>query len=210
VQSAIDVYYGEAGPGTLRGPAKEFVDSDDYKSGIVSADCDIREKLLSMMKKRDPQTKTVTFQTSLLMSDVHKPQEAHVDYDTKTDYPQRYMIAFLPLTETGQFLQFWHPTQKDKHGEIVFIPRGELLLVPGATIHGGGFRADHRTDDEYAHMRLHFYVYPNTNQCEFAEGEHKNDYVSTVSDYLNHPELIVPKKGIRGSTATGYFHGYSV
>jgi hypothetical protein len=110
-------------------------------------------------------------------------------------------------------LQFWTKTGNEK-GEIVFIPKGQMLMVPGDTIHGGGFRADHRTDGAHAHMRLHFYVYPGTNQCVYAIKEHKNDYVTRVPNYCDHEELDIPEKGPQGTTkatlGNSFFHGYSV
>ena len=91
---------------------------------------------------------------------------------------------------------------------------GQLVLVPGHTVHGGGFRADHRTDDANAHMRLHFYVYPDTKECAFAKGEHKNDYLPQSKNYANHEKLDVPEKGKMGNSISTlgnrFFHGYSV
>ena len=169
---------------------------------------------MASMREGKKTTRDVAYQTSLLVSEVHHPQEAHVDYDTSTDNPRKYMVAFLPLTETGQFLQFWTDGDTQNHGEIVFFPMGQLVLVPGHTVHGGGFRADHRTDNANAHMRLHFYVYPGTKECAFAKGKHKNDYLPTSKKYADHEQLGVPEKGKMGSTTATlgntFFHGYSV
>ncbi len=122
------------------------------------------------------------------------------------------MIGFLPLTETGQFLQFWECGQNNQEGKIVFVPRDELLLVPGKTIHGGGFRADHRTDDSFAHLRLHFYVYPGVTECPFARGGHKNDYIVKSANYFDNEQLEVAKKGVKGlpesTLGNAFFHGY--
>lgn len=225
IRSAISAHYCDAGDGTLSGDLKSFVSEQRYKEGVNAADADITAKLLAMINtgragknmrstERIPDETSVAFQTSLLVSDVHHPQEAHVDYDTETTGPEKYMVAFLPLTETGQFLQFWDKNGKAE-GEIFFIPKGQMLMVPGDTIHGGGFRADHRTDGAHAHMRLHFYVYPGTNECVFAIKEHKNDYVARVpTNYCNHKELNTREKGTqedaKATLGNSFFHGYSV
>jgi hypothetical protein len=214
VQSAIGVNYGDSGDDTLTKELRDFVKNDDYKKRVELADDDITKSLLDMINSQREvgNYNTVAYQTSLLFSEVHHPQEAHVDYDTATENPQKYLVAFLPLTETGQFLQFWN-ADSDKSGEIVFIPRGQLLLVPGGTIHGGGFRADHRTDNMHAHMRLHFYVYPGENRCLFAKNEHKNDYLANLPEYVQHPELDIPEKGKQGipmsTLGNSFFHGHS-
>lgn len=104
------------------------------------------------------------------------------------------MVAFLPLTKTGQFLQMWEPVHgsnptKPRQGKLVFIPKGQLVLVPGDTIHGGGFRADCRADNLHAHMRLHFYVYPGESRCMIDQ--HTNSYVENegYAKYCNNAEL---------------------
>jgi hypothetical protein len=214
IQSAISANYGESGDRKLSGDLRDLVKNDDYSRLVQLADEDIKKNLLDMInsqKEEGAKCKQVAYQTSLIFSEVHHPQEAHVDYDTATENPKKYLVAFLPLTETGQFLQFWK--NSESAGEIVFIPRGQLLLVPGKTIHGGGFRADHRTDDMHAHMRLHFYVYPDESQCVFAKGKHKNDYLPKKRKFSNHPELEIPKKGKQGiptaKLGNAFFHGYS-
>ena len=165
--------------------------------------------------KKKTTTPQVSFQTSLLVSEIHCPQQAHADYDLKTDHASKYLIAFLPLTETGQFLQLWRNEQEENVGELVFIPRGHIMLVPGGTMHGGGFRADHRTDNKHAHMRLHFYVYPNERTCVFDKGAHKNDYVATKKRYLHNPQLVERTEEMEAGTLTSslgnsFFHGYTV
>jgi hypothetical protein len=185
IRTAIAHHYGDAGEATLRGDVKYFVREATYAENVTAVDNELREKMLSMLnsgrREEDEAYTNVAFQTSLIMSDVHKPQEAHVDYDLCTHHPDDYLVAFLPLTDTGQFLQFWECGNNNQEGKIVFIPRGQLLMVPGGTIHGGGFRADHRTDNSFAHMRLHFYVYPGATECPFDRGTHKNDYIKKTT-----------------------------
>jgi len=214
IRSAISANYGQSGDNTLSGELRDFVKSEDYSPRVELADREIEKSLLDMInsqKEEGAKCRTVAYQISLLFSEVHHPQEAHVDYDTTKEDPSKYLVAFLPLTETGQFLQFWKGS--NSAGEIVFIPRGQLVMVPGGTIHGGGFRADHRTDNMHAHMRLHFYVYPDENMCVFAKGQHKNDYLPKKRKYSNHPQLEIPKRGKQGipmaTLGNTFFHGYS-
>jgi hypothetical protein len=203
VRNALDNFYGPTGEGSKRGEIKEFMESNAYHTGIYKADEDITKCLISMIGDGCRQ---VAYQTSLLVTKVHKPQEAHIDYDAKSINPQRYMVAFLPLTTTGQFLQLWEKEDSVpgawSRGEIIFIPRGQLVLVPGDAIHGGGFRAEHRNDMVHAHMRLHFYVYPGESEC--MVDRHKNAYLNPGQNkYLFNEEL----QNTTTALATTFFHG---
>jgi len=189
IQSAIDGYFTpHGGGGRLPDKIKSMKEkrNGEYERKLGDCDSEIKQALINMCSG---EWNDMAFQTSLISSDVHKPQGAHIDYDTDLGYDKKYLVAFLPLTETGQFLQLWEKsnTGGQVRGEIVFIPRGQLVLVPGHTIHGGGFRADIRHDNIDAHMRLHFYVYPGkqTNQIQ----QHKNVYMDE-SVYLQNVDLL--------------------
>lgn len=203
IKNALDVFYGMDGNRGKRDEFKKMFGREKYNKYVADADRDVNQKLISLIGKP---TETVAYQTSLLYTEVHKPQEPHLDYDSSTENPKNYMVAFLPLTMTGQFLQLWETDIKDdqvpKEGELVFIPRGTLVLVPGTTLHGGGFRADHRTDGGHAHMRLHFYVYPGESHC--MVDNHKNDYVDKrKKQYCNNIEL----ESSTTSLNTTFFNG---
>jgi hypothetical protein len=196
LESAIDGYYSRHGgggrlPEKIRDRKKK--PNCEYKKRIGECDSEIKNSLINMTAVT---ASDLAFQPSLLISEVHKPQEAHVDYDTSMKYDQKYMIAFLPLTETGQFLQVWERSVNGElmHGKVIFIPRGQLVLVPGDTIHGGGFRADVRSDDIHAHMRLHFYVYPGKTTSQIDR--HKNEYMDPTI-YLQHAELMGSSKSLQ-------------
>jgi hypothetical protein len=110
----------------------------------------------------------VGFQPSILLSKVHHPQLAHWDYKNEDGRRDDYYIAFLALTKTGQFLQVWEYDNTQSltepvDGQVVFLPRSEMLMVKGDVLHAGGFRAETRADDRGTHMRFHFYVYPGRN-----------------------------------------------
>lgn len=189
IESAIDGYYTKHGgggrlPGKIQ--ARKNTPNNEYENDIGECDREIKESLLDMTEEK---TKNLAFQPSLVISEVHKPQGAHIDYDTSLGYDQKYMIAFLPLTETGQFLQLWEKSVngENSRGQVVFIPKGQMVLVPGSTIHGGGFRADVRSDNIHAHMRLHFYVYPGEQTSQIDR--HKNEYMNE-SVYLQNKELL--------------------
>jgi hypothetical protein len=76
------------------------------------------------------------------------------------------MLGFFPLTEDGMFLQVWPrcPDRNDTstviEGRIVFIPYGNLLLLPANTIHAGGFRTTPLEDEcgPYGNLRFHLYI----------------------------------------------------
>lgn len=198
LESAIDGYYSRHGgggrlPGKIRDRKKQ--PNGEYNNRIGECDSEIKKSLLNMTAVT---VSDLAFQPSLLISEVHKPQEAHIDYDTSMKYDQKYLIAFLPLTETGQFLQIWERSVNGEpiHGKVIFIPRGQLVLVPGDTIHGGGFRADIRSDDIHAHMRLHFYVYPGeiTSQID----RHKNEYMDPTI-YLQNAELMDSRQSLQNN-----------
>ena len=185
----------------MKGKMGKKMEKNDYFKRIQAADEEIKEKMKIMIGGH---CEELSYQTSLIMSRLHKPQDAHIDYDPKTTNADRFMVAFLPLTKSGQFLQFWNNVDDvpntTSSGEIVFIPKGQLVLVPGNTIHGGGFRAELCSDTQPAHMRLHFYVYPNCTSCMVSM--HKNHYKNT-DIYVQNGEL--------GNTTsvlnTTFFHG---
>ena len=192
ITNALQVFYTMKNASKSK-DEKQFMDGENYNTRLCKADDEIKEKLKLMIGN---DTKEVAYQTSVLVTAVHHPQEPHVDYDMATGNHKKYMVAFLPLTETGQFLQMWEPNtgvegQPLPVGDLIFIPRGQLVLVPGDTIHGGGFRADTRSDNGLTHLRLHFYVYPGETTCMVAS--HKNQWLNPPEKedalYLHNPEL---------------------
>ena len=99
----------------------------------------------------------VSLQASFLISTGHAPQVPHRDYRS-TDleqHPGKIFLALSPLTESGSFLQVWPRRNSAQCGQVLFIPYGVLLILPGDTVHGGGFLSDFQTQD----LRLHLYIY---------------------------------------------------
>lgn len=75
-------------------------------------------------------------------------------------------------------------------GQLVFIPDGQFVVVPGDTIHAGGYKAEHRTDSEKAHLRLHFYVYPGETSVPIDD--HHNEYVDLSRELYVHNQNLWP------------------
>lgn len=111
---------------------------------------------------------------SFLTTESSLPQPPHVDYTwdvldnnaTETG-EQNLQIGFFPLTKEGMFLQVW-PRNDDStttkiDGKLIYIPYGNLLVVPASTIHGGGFRTTPGPVKErpYGNLRFHLYLSRN-------------------------------------------------
>jgi hypothetical protein len=68
---------------------------------------------------------------------------------------QAVFIAFFPLTVAGMWLQLWDGPGK---GTLVFCPYRKILVLPGNTMHGGGFMSD-----KSGNLRGHLYIFLNTH-----------------------------------------------
>ena len=124
--------------------------------------------------------------SAFLRSPGFAPQVSHYDFgaDDRRDLAGRIHLGICPLTVSGCHLQVWRQRENEEdgpqQGEVLFVPKGRILLLPGETIHGGGFLSDHSTQD----LRLHFYVYTDG----VAPRRNNNDYQSVV-DYPNSRDL---------------------
>jgi hypothetical protein len=100
---------------------------------------------------------------SFLSTESTIPQPAHVDYNWEIlANNDDLQLGFAPLTEDGMFLQVWPTVPKETAtvpGQIIFIPFGKLLVLPAATIHGGGFRTV-----DHGNLRLHLYMAQNESK----------------------------------------------
>lgn len=198
VLSALDGYFDKHGGHVATGKLYRLLRSKKGRQRISLADEDIRDAVVRELEcklKKGTKISPIAIQPSFMMSEVHKPQLPHFDYSSGVknrtrevelgDNPSRYWIGFLPVTDSGQFLQFWNYEPNvvgEKKGEIVFIPKGHLVIVPGNTLHGGGFRAATELGNEGAHGRVHFYIYPGHE-------------VAPIDKHIN--ELRDPSKGRR-------------
>ena len=188
ILSALDALFcSEVRGNRATGELRNLITTAHCRSAIGRVDDEIRDVILEELNKKNTGTMTikkVAFQPSFLVSEVHYPQSPHFDYKDEKDrrgddveYRAKFWIGFLPLTEKGQFLQIWkyekNRTEESK-GDIVFIPKGHLVLVRGDTLHGGGFRADTEPGGLGSHGRLHFYIYPDVDECPM--NYHGNEY----------------------------------
>lgn len=207
VTSALQVHFSTLGRGSLTEPVKQLLADKDYLSRVVKADRELKAIFLEMLNKgreRQQAYTEVGFQPSVLMSKIHHPQLAHWDYKNEDGRRDDYYIAFLALTKTGQFLQVWEYDNTQSltepvDGQVVFLPRSEMLMVKGDVLHAGGFRAETRADDRGAHMRFHFYVYPGRNSCMIQK--HTNVYRDDNKADLS--DIYVQNKILAGSIREG-------
>jgi hypothetical protein len=102
--------------------------------------------------------------TAFLKSPGYAPQAPHTDFREEGFIEKsrgNVFLAFVPLTRAGMFLQIWPVDHEDEdedapcRGRVLFIPYGKAVLVPGDTIHGGGFLSCPLMEN----LRLHFYIY---------------------------------------------------
>ena len=64
---------------------------------------------------------------------------------------------------------------------MLLIPYGKVLILPGDTVHGGGFQLDFRTED----LRIHFYLYIKPA----APGRFRENIYLSEDDYPMHEGL---------------------
>lgn len=126
--------------------------------------------------------------SAFLKSPSQHPQVPHYDLKKKDreNLKGRMSLGFAPLTDSGCYLQVWLPRKSEnspQHGVVLFIPKGCILLLPGDTIHGGGFLSDYQTQD----LRLHFYIYTSEEAKEIVSNN--NDYQSP-KEYPNQKDLM--------------------
>jgi len=119
---------------------------------------------------------------SFLRSLGYAPQAAHFDYPEHVlqKNGRGIYLGLTPLTENGAYLQVWDRNARGSPGHVVFIPFGFILMLPGDTVHGGGFHQCFQSLD----LRLHLYIYVQ----QPGEVFNSNIYQS-LDDYPMHDEL---------------------
>ena len=99
--------------------------------------------------------RNLTVDSSFLRTPDYAPQKPHLDFsNTVLEHSKnngRLFLAFTPLSELGTVLQVWVGGEP----QLLLVPYGKVLILPGDTVHGGGFKIDFRSED----LRLHFYLY---------------------------------------------------
>ena len=140
----------------------------------------------------------ISYRGSFMSTEQTMYQPAHVDYDYTilSKYGKRLYLAFFPLTLDGAYLQLWQKAEKtltDDHektqrdeveGTVVYIPYGQMLLLPSDTIHGGGFKRG-----KGGNLRFHLYIAlddEDSGKEDEGEGEkNKKDVINLLDHPMN-------------------------
>jgi hypothetical protein len=132
-------------------------------------------------------TDQFALEAAFLQSLGYAVQCPHYDYneDVLEDHADRIFLGLTPLTSAGSYLQVWPPNNGGQPGHVLYIPYGVLLILPGDTVHGGGFLSDFKSLD----LRLHFYIYVRPAVGVINENRYQPD-----SEFPMSRELV--KKGL--------------
>jgi hypothetical protein len=90
------------------------------------------------------------------------PQPPHLDYLSTLLATllkgQELYLAVFPLSAEGMMLQVWeYPSDLvngKSEGQLLFLPMNTILVLPGKTVHGGGFMTN-----AAGNLRGHLYIY---------------------------------------------------
>jgi hypothetical protein len=98
---------------------------------------------------------------SKLITETTLPQPPHLDYArwllSMLLNNQHLYLAVFPLTPDGMMLQVWND-QVAGVGRLLFLPMNSILILPGNTVHGGGFMTA-----PGGNLRGHLYIAVNHN-----------------------------------------------
>jgi hypothetical protein len=129
-----------------------------------------------------------------LCSETTHVQAAHVDFsfEVLAEYEKRpdkeVMLLFGPLSPAGMHLQVWVENENgDFEPRLIYLKRGQLLMLPASTIHGGGFRSGYCN---LLNLRLHGYVYVSALSAVPEEVEHKTTYIGQSILKTPHHEAL--------------------
>jgi len=128
--------------------------------------------------------------TAFLKTRDHWPQLCHYDFkdDVRRQIEDKVYLGFCPLTKSGCYLQVWQPRTAanpgPQRGQVLFIPKGFILILPGDALHGGGFLSDDQTED----LRLHFYIYTR----KFGVVIQSSNQYQELSKYAHQEDLLKP------------------
>jgi len=171
--------------------------NDQQQEGVDSTTTILQEEIKTFEStlRNTLNQQAISYRGSFMSTEQTMYQPAHVDYDYTilSKYGKRLYLAFFPLTLDGAYLQLWQKkekkvindhneeTQRDEvDGTVVYIPYGQMLLLPSDTIHGGGFK---RGDG--GNLRFHLYIAlddeEDVRETE-GEGEKKKEI-----NLLDHP-----------------------
>jgi hypothetical protein len=148
---------------------------------------------------------------SKLRSLTTRPQPPHLDYlwtvmESLLEDQELYLAVF-PLNSDGMMLQVWeYPSDMvngDSKGQLLFLPSNTILVLPGKTVHGGGFMTNATNN-----LRGHLYIYVNHHILKGTDL--KVDYGVNENGVFQPNECLVETELVReyGVTDknTGKFH----
>ena len=134
------------------------------------------------------QHENISYRGSFMQTESTMYQPAHVDYDYSilSKYGSKLFLAFFPLTEEGAYLQLWQDNENvsidnPREGTVVFIPYGNMLIMPSDTIHGGGFKRG-----EGGNLRFHLYIEILEDE-DVVEGGVEDEKEDSNIKLLDHP-----------------------
>jgi hypothetical protein len=196
----------------------DSVSSGQYYHTLKDGETDvffdlIKEELGMWLKQEsvDVADDTLDFQWEIayMITRRYQPQIPHFDFkkekliearkDLSTDskeYNKKLpWVAFLPVSETGMYLDVWQHEENiadyiSKNGFRIFIPYGKMLVMRGDTLHGGNI--DHLFDDKSVGNgcpRMHFYIYkvskknPRRSSGSWVRDANTNDYMPLFDMY---------------------------
>jgi len=168
--------------------------NDQQQEGVDSTTTILQEEIKTFEStlRTTLNQQNISYRGSFMSTEQTMYQPAHVDYDYSilSKYGKRLYLAFFPLTLDGAYLQLWQKKKltddnKEKQrdevdGTVVYIPYGQMLLLPSDTIHGGGFK---RGDG--GNLRFHLYIALDDDEDvreNKREGEKKKEI-----NLLDHP-----------------------
>jgi len=124
----------------------------------------------------------LSIEFAMLKSQGYATQLPHYDFPQTVlnKHPGHIFLGLTPLTEAGAYLQLWQKDQPGEPGNVVYIPYGHLLVMPGDTLHGGGFQQCSQSLDP--RLLLYIYIRPA------VAVENMNRYQSLV-EHPMHPSL---------------------
>jgi hypothetical protein len=137
---------------------------------------------------------------SKLISETTLPQPPHADYARRILQMllnnQHLYLAVFPLTRDGLMLQVWdHHRVSGKgrvsvKGQLLFLPMNTILILPGNTVHGGGFMTA-----PGGNLRGHLYIAVNHNLPKGVKKAVIPSGNDRVVDYsVNNPARYHPAK----------------
>lgn len=127
--------------------------------------------------------KKATISASYLWTMQHFIQHPHFDNKIKKiedeAYIQNFYLAELALSESGSYLQVWNSKAYGAPGHLLHLPQGVFTLLPGNTLHGGGFKGNTN-----GNPRMHLYIFLN-NRRHTSNNKGEPVYYPDVAPYPN-------------------------